>query len=115
MNYIRVPFDITVRSKGQKVKISGKALVRILGRRQREVIEMGLARSLKIGLAVMVILGTLFMAAPSYAWRGHHGRWGWGVGFGHYWGGGYYYPHYGYYNPYHPYYRTHYHPHYRYR
>ena len=42
---------------------------------------MRLARSLKIALAVMVILGTLFMAAPSDARRGHHGRWG-----GHYWG-----------------------------
>jgi hypothetical protein len=65
---------------------------------------MRLARSLKIALAVMVILGTLFMAAPSDARRGHHGRWG-----GHYWGG-YHHRHYGYYNPYYSYCRPY--PHY---
>lgn len=42
---------------------------------------MKLTRSLKVALVVMVTLGTLFVAAPGYAWRGHpywHGGWGWG-------------------------------------
>ncbi len=72
---------------------------------------MRLARSLKIALVVMVILGTLFAATPGYAWRGHH-YWhgGWGFGFYPYWGG-YYYPYYGYNYPYYPYYH-HYHRYY---
>lgn len=82
---------------------------------------MRLSRSLKIALAVMVILGTLSMAAPAaYAWHGgyhrHWGHRGWGYGYGYgyypYWGGGYYSyaPYYGYYYPYYPY--SYYYPYY---
>ena len=67
---------------------------------------MKLTRILTVTLAVMLILGTLFMASPAYAWRGGgghgggwhgggwhgggwHGGWrgGWGGGWGRGWGG----------------------------
>ena len=74
---------------------------------------MRLARNLTIALVAIAILGTLLMTSPAYAWRGHRGGWGWGVGFGPYWGGGYYGPYYGYYAPYYGgYYRYPYYPYY---
>lgn len=67
---------------------------------------MKLTRSLRAALAVMLVLGALFMATtPGYAWRGW---WGWPVGVGvglavtaPYWAGyPYYAPSYGYYRYY---------------